>query len=165
MQRAEADGIDGYFSYDHPQSRADCWTALSALAASTSTIRLGTAVDCIYYRSPYMLARQAADVDRLSNGRLVLGLGMGTCFASIYDVAIGDIAGPEDGSASGSLSAVQQLASAIGSAVVTTVYFNQLAGHGAGHAMTVSVAVVAAITALGLGLVWLLPRKAPAEQW
>ena len=31
--------------------------------------------------------------------------------------------------------------------------------------MTVSVAVVAAITALGLGLVWLLPRKAPAEQW
>ena len=101
----------------------------------------------------------------MSPSILVLGLGMGTCFASIYDVAIGDIAGPEAGSASGSLSAVQQLASAIGSAVVTTVYFNQLAGHGAGHAMTVSVAVVAASTALGLGLVWLLPRKAPAEQW
>jgi alkanesulfonate monooxygenase SsuD/methylene tetrahydromethanopterin reductase-like flavin-dependent oxidoreductase (luciferase family) len=77
VQEAEAAGIDGYFSYDHPQSRADCWTALSALAASTSTIRLGTAVDCIYYRSPYMLARQAADIDRLSNGRLVLGLGIG----------------------------------------------------------------------------------------
>jgi alkanesulfonate monooxygenase SsuD/methylene tetrahydromethanopterin reductase-like flavin-dependent oxidoreductase (luciferase family) len=77
VQRAEVDGIDAYFSYDHPQSRVDCWTALSALAASTSTIRLGTAVDCIYYRSPYMLARQAADVDRLSNGRLVLGLGIG----------------------------------------------------------------------------------------
>lgn len=96
---------------------------------------------------------------------LVLGVGMGSCFASIYDVAIGDVAGEEAGSASGSLSAVQQLASAIGSAVVTTVYFSQRAGHGAGHAMTVSVAVVAAITALGLGLVWLLPRKAPAEQW
>ena len=77
VQSAEAAGIDGYFSYDHPQSRTDCWTALSALAASTSTIRLGTAVDCIYYRSPYMLARQAADVDRLSNGRLILGLGIG----------------------------------------------------------------------------------------
>lgn len=77
VQDAERDGIDAYFSYDHPQSRADCWTALSALAASTSTIRLGTAVDCIYYRSPYMLARQAADVDRLSGGRLILGLGIG----------------------------------------------------------------------------------------
>ena len=96
---------------------------------------------------------------------LVLGLGMGACFASIYDVAIGDVAGPEAGSASGSLSAVQQLASAIGSAVVTTVYFGQRAAHGAGHAMAVSVAVVSVITALGLGLVWLMPRRAPAEEW
>jgi alkanesulfonate monooxygenase SsuD/methylene tetrahydromethanopterin reductase-like flavin-dependent oxidoreductase (luciferase family) len=77
VQRAEGDGMDGYFSYDHPQSRADCWTALSALAACTTKIRLGTAIDCIYYRSPYMLARQAADVDRLSGGRLVLGIGIG----------------------------------------------------------------------------------------
>ena len=77
VRRMEAGGIDGYFSYDHPQSRTDCWTALAALAATTSTIRLGTMVDCIYYRSPYLLARQAADVDRLSGGRLVLGLGIG----------------------------------------------------------------------------------------
>jgi alkanesulfonate monooxygenase SsuD/methylene tetrahydromethanopterin reductase-like flavin-dependent oxidoreductase (luciferase family) len=77
VQRSEADGMDAYWSYDHPQSRADCWTALSALAATTKTIRLGTAIDCIYYRSPYMLARQAADVDRLSGGRLLLGLGIG----------------------------------------------------------------------------------------
>ena len=75
VQRAEADGMDGYWAYDHPQSRVDCWTSLSALATQTRTIRLGTAVDCIYYRSPYLLARQAADVDRLSNGRLILGLG------------------------------------------------------------------------------------------
>lgn len=77
VQRAEANGMDGYWAYDHPQSRVDCWTSLSALAATTSRIRLGTAVDCIYYRSPYMLARQAADVDRLSGGRLILGLGIG----------------------------------------------------------------------------------------
>jgi alkanesulfonate monooxygenase SsuD/methylene tetrahydromethanopterin reductase-like flavin-dependent oxidoreductase (luciferase family) len=73
----EAGGIDSYWSYDHPQSHADCWTALSALAATTKTIKLGTLVDCIYYRSPYLLARQAADVDRLSGGRLILGLGIG----------------------------------------------------------------------------------------
>jgi hypothetical protein len=48
--------------------------------------------------------------------------------------------------------------------VVTTVYFSQRAGHGAGHAMLASVAVVAAIAALCLGLVWLLPRSAPAEE-
>src|SRR5688500_4089155 len=66
VQRAEAGGMDGYWAYDHPQSRVDCWTSLSTLAATTSTIRLGTAVDCIYYRLPYLLARQAADVDRLS---------------------------------------------------------------------------------------------------
>ncbi|HEX4290111.1 MAG TPA: MFS transporter [Trebonia sp.] len=93
---------------------------------------------------------------------LVLGVGAGACFSSLFDVAIGDVAPAEAGSASGSLSAVQQLASAIGSAVVTTVYFSQRLEHGAGHAMTASVAVVALIAALGLGLVWLLPRSAPA---
>lgn len=77
VQRMEAGGIDSYWCYDHPQSNADCWTALAALAATTSKIRLGTLVDCIYYRSPYLLARQAADVDRISGGRLVLGLGIG----------------------------------------------------------------------------------------
>jgi EmrB/QacA subfamily drug resistance transporter len=95
---------------------------------------------------------------------LVLGLGAGACFSSLFDVAIGDVAPAEAGSASGSLSAVQQLAAAIGSAVVTTVYFSQRAEHGAGHAMTVSVAIVAAIAALGLAIVWLLPRSAQAEE-
>jgi EmrB/QacA subfamily drug resistance transporter len=95
---------------------------------------------------------------------LLLGIGMGACFSSIFDVAIGDVAGDEAGSASGSLSAVQQLAAAIGSAVVTTVYFAQ-AGHGSAvHALTVSVAVVAAIAVLCLGLVWLLPAKAAADE-
>jgi alkanesulfonate monooxygenase SsuD/methylene tetrahydromethanopterin reductase-like flavin-dependent oxidoreductase (luciferase family) len=77
VQRMEAAGMDSYLAYDHPQARADCWTALAALAAHTKTIKLGTLVDCIYYRSPYLLARQAADIDRLSGGRLVLGLGIG----------------------------------------------------------------------------------------
>jgi len=57
---------------------------------------------------------------------LVLGIGMGACFSSIYEVALGDVAKHEAGSASGSLSAVQQLAGAIGSAIVTTVFFSIL---------------------------------------
>lgn len=105
----------------------------------------------------------AVSVGALAPSIFVLGLGMGACFSSLYDIAIGDVAPAEAGSASGALSAVQQLAAAIGSATVTTLYFTQTASHGAGHAMTVSVAVVAAIAALGLGLVWLLPTSAPPE--
>jgi EmrB/QacA subfamily drug resistance transporter len=110
-----------------------------------------------------LAAGTAVSVWALAPSLFVLGLGMGACFSSIYDVAIGDVAADEAGSASGALSAVQQLAAGIGSAVVTTVYFSQLTHHGAAHAMTVSVAVVAAIAALGLGLVWLLPHSAPAD--
>jgi hypothetical protein len=95
----------------------------------------------------------------LSPSILGLGIGAAACFTSLFDVAMGDVAPAEAGSASGSFSAVQQLASAIGSAVVTTVYFSQRAEHGAGHAMTVTVAVVAAIAALGVAQVWLLPKR------
>jgi EmrB/QacA subfamily drug resistance transporter len=106
----------------------------------------------------------AVSVWAIAPSILVLGAGMGACFSSIYDVAIGDVAPDEAGSASGALSAVQQLAAAIGSAVVTTVYFSQRTHYGAGHAMTVSLAVVGAIAVLCLGLVWLLPKSAPQEQ-
>ena len=44
------------------------------------------------------------------------------------------------------------------------MYFSQRAQHGAGHAMTVSIAVVAAIAGMCLGLAWLLPKPAPEEQ-
>lgn len=93
---------------------------------------------------------------------LVLGLGMGACFSSIYDVAVGDVAEDEAGSASGSLSAVQQLASASGSAVVTSVF---LAGlhHSGVEALRTSLFVVGGIAVLCLALVRLLPEKAPLE--
>jgi EmrB/QacA subfamily drug resistance transporter len=95
---------------------------------------------------------------------LVLGIGMGASFTSIFDVALGDVAHEEAGSASGALSAVQQLAAAIGSAVVTTVFFSVAARHGGGQAMTASLVVVAGIIVLCLGLVGLLPRTAPVEE-
>lgn len=90
---------------------------------------------------------------------LIVGLGMGTCFGTVYDVTIGDIAPEEAGSASGSLNAVQQLANAIGAAAVTTVYFKAVDG-GETHALRMSLAVVASAVALCLPLVRLLPRKA-----
>ena len=64
--------------------------------------------------------------------------------ATIYDIAIGDIDPAEAGSASGSLSSIQQLANAIGPAIITTIYFGALSG-GQGHAMSVSLGAVIGI--------------------
>jgi EmrB/QacA subfamily drug resistance transporter len=94
---------------------------------------------------------------------LVLGVGMGACFSTIYEVALGDVTEDEAGSASGSLSAVQQLATAIGSAIVTTVFFGVLRHHGGTRAMTVSLLAVAGVVVLCLGLVWLMPPTAPPD--
>lgn len=74
---AERLGYDSVALFDHPDRLMECWTLMSALAASTQRIRLISMVSCIYYRSAFMLARQAADVDRISGGRLVLGVGIG----------------------------------------------------------------------------------------
>lgn len=91
-----------------------------------------------------------------------IGVGIGLSFATIPTVALGDASPEEAGSASGSFSSIQQLASAIGSAAVTSVFF-QAAPAGLGHAMKVSLVVVLAVTALSLPVVALMPRKAPAE--
>lgn len=77
VRRLEAWGFDAYVRGDHPSRNLDCWTIFSALAVSTTRIRLGVLVASIHYRHPVLLARQAADVDRLSGGRLILGLGVG----------------------------------------------------------------------------------------
>src|SRR6266851_4948261 len=69
--------FDSLWVGDHPTNRSDCWTTLAALAMVTTRIRLGSLTSCVFYRHPTVLARMAADVDRMSNGRLVLGLGIG----------------------------------------------------------------------------------------
>jgi len=76
-QRAERLGFDAYWANDHPNRSMDTWTLLTGLAMGTERIRLISLVSCIYYRSPVLIARQAADVDRISEGRLVLGIGIG----------------------------------------------------------------------------------------
>lgn len=70
-------GFDGCFICDHPAVQADPWTCLSAIAGVTERVRLGSAVNCIPYRHPTMLARLATDLDTISKGRLMLGLGIG----------------------------------------------------------------------------------------
>lgn len=81
---AEQAGWDGFFLWDHlfafgpgPIDVVDPWIALTAAACSTTTIRLGTHVTPLPRRRPLMVARQTVTLDRLSGGRLVLGVGTG----------------------------------------------------------------------------------------
>jgi alkanesulfonate monooxygenase SsuD/methylene tetrahydromethanopterin reductase-like flavin-dependent oxidoreductase (luciferase family) len=53
------------------------WTSLAGLAAATSRVTIGPLVACTAFHAPAMLAKQAATVDEISGGRLVLGLGAG----------------------------------------------------------------------------------------
>ncbi|HET9014094.1 MAG TPA: LLM class flavin-dependent oxidoreductase [Thermomicrobiaceae bacterium] len=81
-RRAEAAGWDGVFLWEHvlsdgPGPVTDPWVNLGAMAAATSRVRLGTMVTPLPRRRPWVVARQAATVSRLSGGRCVLGVGLG----------------------------------------------------------------------------------------
>ncbi|GHO47649.1 LLM class flavin-dependent oxidoreductase [Ktedonospora formicarum] len=77
VQMVEDLGFDSFWASDHPFLSQDAWITLTIAAQATRKIRLGTLVSCVFYRSPALLARLAADVDRLSNGRVILGIGIG----------------------------------------------------------------------------------------
>lgn len=74
---AEETGLDGFFMGDHPGNTSEVFVHLAALARQTERIELGSIVFCIYHRHPVMFARQIADLDQLSNGRALIGLGIG----------------------------------------------------------------------------------------
>jgi alkanesulfonate monooxygenase SsuD/methylene tetrahydromethanopterin reductase-like flavin-dependent oxidoreductase (luciferase family) len=80
---AESAGWDGFFIWDHivrdnvTLPFADPWVSLTAAAMQTTTIKLGTTVTPIPRRRPHVLAKETATLDRLSNGRLMLSVGIG----------------------------------------------------------------------------------------
>jgi len=69
--------LDDHLMYNN-QSILEPWTTLSALSQITNRIRLGTMVTCNAHRNPALLAKTAATLDVLSNGRLEFGIGAGT---------------------------------------------------------------------------------------
>jgi alkanesulfonate monooxygenase SsuD/methylene tetrahydromethanopterin reductase-like flavin-dependent oxidoreductase (luciferase family) len=96
-QEAEEAGWDGFFLWDHigadwPFPVGDPWIALAAMAMTTQRIKLGPLVTLLPRRRPWKLARETVTLDRLSHGRLILGVGSGSdrgheysCFAEATD--------------------------------------------------------------------------------
>jgi probable F420-dependent oxidoreductase len=83
---AESVGFDTIWLGDHllyrwpgrdPRGPWEAWTMLAGIAAATTRIGLGPLVASTAFHAPAMLAKQAATVDEISGGRLVLGLGAG----------------------------------------------------------------------------------------
>lgn len=69
--------FDHLLSLDNTYSCFECWTSLSALAALTNRIRIGTLVTCNSFRHPSLLAKMSATLDVISGGRLEFGIGAG----------------------------------------------------------------------------------------
>jgi len=60
-----------------PRGPWEAWSMLAAVAATTRRVQLGPLVACTNFHNPALLAKQAATIDEISGGRLVLGLGAG----------------------------------------------------------------------------------------
>ncbi len=83
-RRAEKSGWDGFFLWDHVNytregvgAVADAWIDLAAIAGATERIRIGPLVTPLSRRRIQKVARETVTLDRLSEGRLTLGVGLG----------------------------------------------------------------------------------------
>jgi alkanesulfonate monooxygenase SsuD/methylene tetrahydromethanopterin reductase-like flavin-dependent oxidoreductase (luciferase family) len=82
---ADAHGLHMVTCQDHPYNPdfLDTWTLLSVLASKTKRVHIGTNVANLPLRPPAMLAKAAASMDRLSGGRVELGIGAGASPAGV----------------------------------------------------------------------------------
>lgn len=77
---AESSGWDGFFVWDHliaPSPVVDPWVALTAIAVATERISLGPLIVPLARRRPWRVALEAATLQQVARGRLILGVGMG----------------------------------------------------------------------------------------
>jgi alkanesulfonate monooxygenase SsuD/methylene tetrahydromethanopterin reductase-like flavin-dependent oxidoreductase (luciferase family) len=85
--KVEAWGYDSFFVPDlETLPTLDALTVLASVAQKTGRLMLGTGVLVLPFRSPYQLAKAAASIEMLSNGRLILGLGTGGVIPKDFEV-------------------------------------------------------------------------------
>jgi alkanesulfonate monooxygenase SsuD/methylene tetrahydromethanopterin reductase-like flavin-dependent oxidoreductase (luciferase family) len=87
-EAAETAGWDGFFVWE-PVWGNDPWVTLAAVAMRTTRIRLGTLLTPLSRRRPWKVASETATLDHLSNGRVILSVGLGapdTGFANFGEV-------------------------------------------------------------------------------
>lgn len=95
---AEAAGWDGVFTWDGIDvgygtgEISDPWVVLGAIAARTERVRIGAILTPVARRRPWKLARETVTVDRLSGGRLIVPVGLGT----LDDGGFGKVGEPTD---------------------------------------------------------------------
>lgn len=79
--KAEGLGFDSVWISDHMQRQTltvlECWTTISALAATVGRIRLGSLATCNSFRNPALLAKVVSTASQVSGGRVDLGIGVG----------------------------------------------------------------------------------------
>jgi hypothetical protein len=89
-KQAEGSGWDGFFVWE-PVWGIDAWVSLAAAARTTTRIRLGTMLTPLSRMRPWKLASETATLDNLSNGRVILSVGLGatdtgfTAFGEVTD--------------------------------------------------------------------------------
>ncbi|MGP4094641.1 MFS transporter [Nonomuraea sp. KM90] len=102
---------------------------------------------------------------QLAPGLALVGIGMGLTMAPFFDIVLAGVEPHESGSASGTLTGVQQLGGALGTAVLGTLFFNLLGSEWSfGASMQATVWVEVGLLALTFALSYLLPRRARPEQ-
>ena len=87
--QAELAGWDGFFVWE-PVWGFDAWVLLAAAAARTERIRLGTMISPISRMRPWKLASETVTLDHLSNGRVILSVGMGAIRFGLCGIWGGD---------------------------------------------------------------------------
>ena len=122
----EIDAFDSAWLWDHlvpmggdvAAPALEAWTLLSALAAVTTRLKLGVIVTSNRIRPPAVLAKMAATVDQISNGRLIFGIGAG--YARTADPALSAIAEREYGAYGIDVVPVREAIDALGESLTIT---------------------------------------------